>query len=96
VAPGLRIPAIILATALAATPVALPAADPGTIEAPQLGGHFNLLAADGTVVSDRSFPGKWLLLYFGYTSCPDACPTALSTIAAALHQLAACRTEAAD
>ena len=46
-----------------------------------------MTAADGTEVTDRSFPGKWLLLYFGYTFCPDACPTALNTIAEALDEL---------
>jgi protein SCO1/2 len=46
-----------------------------------------LTTADGTEVSDRSFAGKWLLLYFGYTFCPDACPTALNTIAEALDEL---------
>ena len=54
---------------------------------PRIGGHFSLTTADGTVVTDRSFPGKWLLLYFGYTFCPDACPTALNTIAEALDEL---------
>src|SRR5271166_4041223 len=54
---------------------------------PRIGGHFSLTTADGTAVTDRSFPGKWLLLYFGYTFCPDACPTALNTIAEALDEL---------
>ena len=38
-------------------------------------------------MTDRNFPGKWMLLYFGYTFCPDACPTALNTIAEALDEL---------
>ncbi|MGO8919435.1 MAG: SCO family protein [Stellaceae bacterium] len=52
-----------------------------------LGGPFALTTADGSVVTDRSYPGKWLLVYFGYTFCPDACPTALSNIAGALAKL---------
>jgi cytochrome oxidase Cu insertion factor (SCO1/SenC/PrrC family) len=37
------------------------------------------------------FRGKWVLLYFGYAHCPDACPTAVNTIAEALDQLGAAR-----
>jgi protein SCO1/2 len=51
------------------------------------GGPFKLTDQDGRVVTDAEFRGKWLLLYFGYTHCPDACPTALNSIAEALDQL---------
>jgi protein SCO1 len=54
---------------------------------PQIGGHFALSAPDGRRVSDASFRGKWLMIYFGYTSCPDVCPTTLSAMAQALDQL---------
>jgi len=57
------------------------------LAAPAIGGPFALTAADGSVVTDRSYPGKWLLVYFGYTYCPDACPTVLSNIAGALAKL---------
>jgi len=82
-----RVLVLIVAAALAGVPGWAPAADPAAPEGPRIGGHFKLLAADGTAVTDRSFPGEWLLIYFGYTFCPDACPTALTTIAAALHEL---------
>jgi protein SCO1/2 len=59
----------------------------GPLAAAALGGPFALTAADGSVVTERSYPGKWLLVYFGYTYCPDACPTALSNIAGALAEL---------
>ena len=52
-----------------------------------VGGPFTLTASDGTPVTDRTYRGHWLLVYFGYTSCPDTCPTALVTIAAALARL---------
>jgi protein SCO1 len=52
-----------------------------------VGGPFTLTAADGATVTDQSYRGKWLLVYFGYTFCPDACPTALTNISAALQQL---------
>jgi protein SCO1 len=51
------------------------------------GGPFRLTDQDGRVVTDADFHGKWLLLYFGYTHCPDACPTALNAIAEALDRL---------
>ena len=52
-----------------------------------LGGPFRLLDQDGRTVTDRDLRGKWLLVYFGYTHCPDACPTALNDIALALEAL---------
>jgi len=61
--------------------------DPGAAPAWQVGGHFSLQAPDGRTVTNRSFPRKWLFIYFGYTSCPDACPTALSDMTVALEQL---------
>ena len=52
-----------------------------------IGGPFTLTAPDGRVVTDADFHGKWMLVYFGYTQCPDACPTALNSIANALDML---------
>ena len=51
-----------------------------------LGGDFTLESANGQVrLTD--FRGDLVLLYFGYTHCPDACPMALSNMAAAIHRL---------
>src|SRR5262245_13929794 len=52
-----------------------------------VGGPFTLIAADGTTVTDRTYRGKWLLVYFGFTSCPNTCPMALFEIAGALARL---------
>lgn len=52
-----------------------------------VGGPFTLTAPDGTIVTDQTYRGKWLLVYFGYTSCPDSCPTTLLEIATALGKL---------
>lgn len=52
-----------------------------------IGGRFALTTTQGRGVTEASFRGKWLLVYFGYTACPDACPTALSAMAAALRAL---------
>lgn len=54
-----------------------------------IGGPFTLVATNGQNVSDQTYRGKWMLIYFGYTSCPDACPTALTMISAALGKLGA-------
>jgi protein SCO1/2 len=52
-----------------------------------VGGPFTLTASDGSTVTDQTYRGKWLLVYFGYTFCPDACPTALNNIGVALATL---------
>lgn len=52
-----------------------------------LGGPFTLTATDGSAVTDQSYRGKWALIYFGYTSCPDTCPTALNNMGIALDRL---------
>src|SRR5262245_55412518 len=50
-------------------------------QAPSTGGPFELIdASTGRQVTDRDFRGKWLLVFFGYTHCPDVCPTTLSAI----------------
>ncbi len=57
--------------------------------APSIGGPFILTQGDGQQVTDRDFRGRYLLIYFGYTSCPDVCPTTLNTIADAIGLLGA-------
>jgi protein SCO1/2 len=52
-----------------------------------IGGPFALVATNGENVSDQRYRGKWLLIYFGYTYCPDACPTAPNNISVALEKL---------
>jgi len=52
-----------------------------------VGGPFTLVDDTGKTVTDRDYRGQWLLVYFGYTRCPDACPTALAHIANALAEL---------
>ncbi|HME25252.1 MAG TPA: SCO family protein [Acetobacteraceae bacterium] len=61
----------------------------GEAAAPPPGGPFTLQDGDGKPVSDRDFRGKYMLVYFGYTFCPDACPTTLNAVADALDRLGA-------
>jgi protein SCO1/2 len=56
-----------------------------------IGGPFDLVDQNGKGVSDKDLRGSWLLIYFGYTHCPDACPTALNNIALTFRQLGARR-----
>jgi protein SCO1/2 len=65
----------------------------GTLLSTAIGGPFRLLDQNGKTVTNTDLEGKWLLVYFGYTHCPDACPTALSNIALALADLGAGKRE---
>lgn len=51
------------------------------------GGPFSLVNQDGIPVTDATYRGKYLLVYFGYTYCPDLCPTALQNITETVEEL---------
>jgi protein SCO1/2 len=53
----------------------------------KVGGPFNLVDDSAHPVTERSFAGKYLLVYFGYATCPDVCPETLNTMAASLDRL---------
>ncbi|KAF2070396.1 hypothetical protein CYY_008282 [Polysphondylium violaceum] len=52
-----------------------------------IGGPFSLIDQNGKAVSDLDFRGKYVLLYFGFTYCPDACPAELDKITQVLNNL---------
>lgn len=52
-----------------------------------VGGPFTLIDHQGRKRTDKDFRGKLLLVYFGYTTCPDVCPTDLQQIGAAVAAL---------
>jgi len=52
-----------------------------------IGGPFTLENGSGKTVTDRDFRGKYMLVYFGYTFCPDVCPTTLNAVADAMDRL---------
>ncbi len=57
---------------------------PGGVE---VGGPFTLANATGQTVTDANFRGRWMLVYFGYSYCPDICPTELQTMVSSLDPL---------
>ena len=52
-----------------------------------IGGPFTLIAHTGKRMSDKDFRGKYMLIYFSYTFCPDVCPAELQVMSAALDKL---------
>jgi protein SCO1 len=65
----------------------------GTLLSAAIGGPFKLIDQNGHTVTNTDLKGKWLLVYFGYTHCPDACPTALNNMALALSDIGADKNE---
>lgn len=56
-------------------------------QAPVIRSDFNLVDQTGRLVRDEDFSGKWQLIFAGFTSCPDVCPTTLTNITAVLEEL---------
>lgn len=64
----------------------IPAVTPAIGQA-AIGGSFTLTDQHGKTVSSRDFSSRYRLIFFGFTHCPDICPTALGTITAAREEL---------
>ena len=52
-----------------------------------IGGPFTLIDQNGAKRSSADFHGRYMLIYFGYSSCPDVCPTTMALMADALDKL---------
>jgi len=60
---------------------------PQSPAAAAVGGPFQMVDQTGRPVDERLLKGKWTAIFFGYTYCPDVCPTTLQALAAAQDQL---------
>ncbi|MBB3995445.1 protein SCO1/2 [Sulfitobacter undariae] len=60
-----------------------------TISTAGFAADFELTDYKGMVQTDEDFRGQWMLVFFGFTNCPDVCPMGLSTIAQVLDDLGA-------
>jgi len=60
---------------------------PGVQQTAAIGGPFRLTDQDGATVTDRDFLGRPFLVFFGFTHCPDVCPTALFEISEIMRKL---------
>lgn len=83
-------PVFLAALALAACSPSVPDT-PATppLAGARIGGPFTLTDQNGRQVTDRQFAGKYRIMYFGYTFCPDVCPTDMQTIGGAMKLLEA-------
>ncbi|RCK18965.1 SCO family protein [Thalassospira lucentensis] len=52
-----------------------------------IGGPFELVNQNGDTVTQQDYAGKYMLIYFGYTFCPDVCPTELQVMGTALDMM---------
>lgn len=59
----------------------------GSSGSASIGGPFELVNQDGETVTQEDFAGKYMLTYFGYTFCPDVCPTELQVMGTALDMM---------
>jgi len=75
---------ILLAITLVAIPSIANSAENGRNK---IGGSFNLTNHQNKSVTEKDFLGKYMLVYFGYTYCPDVCPTDLQIMSAALRMI---------
>jgi protein SCO1/2 len=77
--------AAVLALAGAGHSIVMPRSRPNG--GPPIGGPFQLQAGDGKTITDTDLRGHPFLVYFGYTHCPDVCPTTLAQILDIFRQL---------
>jgi len=62
-------------------------ADRPPLEGAAIGGPFKLTDQDGKPFSSDALAGKYRIVYFGYTFCPDACPTDMAVLGKAMRTL---------
>ncbi len=86
-APRLAVLGLLVAVLLIGGAAALLLTGHARESASGIGGPFTLVDGDDKPVTDQDFRGKFMLVYFGYSFCPDVCPTTLNEIADAMDRL---------
>ncbi|WP_420138601.1 SCO family protein [Sphingomonas sp.] len=61
--------------------------EPAPLAGARIGGPFTLIDQDGKSYSSKALAGRYSIIYFGYTFCPDACPTDMQVLGKAMRQL---------
>ena len=82
--------ALAVGAALAVMLISSPGPRPGKVKTTgtaAIGGAFTLTNHHGQVVTEKSLLGKYSLIFFGFTYCPDVCPVAMQNMTAALDML---------
>ena len=88
--------AFLLALPLAIAACGQPVSPEAPLAGASIGGPFTLVNQDGRQVSDRDFAGRYRLMYFGYTYCPDVCPVDLQKLMSGYAQLEKADPKAAE
>ena len=87
--PRILLPALVLGFGLALVSVAawLTFSGPGAPPPSSIGAPFRLTGSDGKSVSDADLRGQPVVMFFGYTHCPDVCPTTLFEVSELFRKL---------
>ena len=87
--PRILLPALVLTFGLALVSVAawLTFSGPGAPPPSSIGAPFRLMGSDGKNVSDADLKGQPVVMFFGYTHCPDVCPTTLFEVSELFRKL---------
>ena len=87
--PRILLPALVLGFGLALVSVAawLTVSGPGAPPPSSIGAPFRLTGSDGKSVSDADLRGQPVVMFFGYTHCPDVCPTTLFEVSEIFRKL---------
>jgi protein SCO1/2 len=81
----MRLPFVLAAVLLLLVQVAAAAEPP--LEPSDINSRYMLMDGRGRAISNEDFPGRFQLISFGYTFCPDVCPTTLAAMTQILRQL---------
>jgi protein SCO1/2 len=86
---GVGVAAVVLVALIALRPAVPARPAPNAVASAPIGGAFQLSDQNGRTVNQSLLQGKWSAVYFGYTYCPDVCPTTLQMLGAVDRSLGA-------